>query len=86
MSKRLQVLLSEDELSALQSAAAAESVPVGEWVRRAIREKRDSAPRRSVEEKLRALREMSRMNLPTCDIDQMNAEIEAGYLSGPFPE
>jgi Ribbon-helix-helix protein, copG family len=81
MSKRLQVLLPDEEMQLIQEAAAAEHVSVGEWVRRSLRDQRSRAPARSLEEKLRAIREASKLDLPTCDIEQMNSEIEQGYLS-----
>jgi len=83
MSKRLQVLLDESELDDLREAASRQGVPVSEWVRRAIREARRREPSRDVEAKLRAVREAVKHEFPTADIDQMNAEIEQGYLSGP---
>jgi hypothetical protein len=86
MSKRLQVLVPDNEMEQIQEAAASNNLSVGEWVRRALKKEREQAPTRSIEEKLKALRAMARLNLPTCDIKQMNAEIEQGYLSGPFPE
>ena len=81
MSKRLQVLLPDEEMQQIQEAASAEQISVGELVRRSLKEDRAGVPARSVEEKLRALRRLSQLDLPTCDIEQMNAEIEQGYLS-----
>ena len=40
------------------------------------------APRKSVEEKLRAIEEASRQNHPTADIDIMLREIEEGRMLG----
>jgi len=84
MSKRLQVLLDESELDDLREAASRQGVPVSEWVRRAIREARRREPSRDVEAKLRAVREAVKHEFPTADIDQMNAEIEQGDLSGSW--
>ena len=80
MSKRLQVLLPDEEMAAIQRTADDEKLPVGEWVRRAIREKQGRKPVRSAEVKLAAMRKALTLNLPTCDIEQMNAEILQGYL------
>ncbi len=44
MSKRLQVLLDEDEFEDLRRAASRQGVPVSEWVRRALREARGQEP------------------------------------------
>jgi hypothetical protein len=79
MSKRLQVLLDEHELSELREAARREGLPVSEWVRRTLREARLREPRGDVESKLRAVRTAVRHEGPTADIDDMLAEIERGY-------
>jgi hypothetical protein len=44
MSKRLQVLLRDDEMSAIRRMAKSEASTVGEWVRRVLREARTSRP------------------------------------------
>jgi hypothetical protein len=82
MSKRLQVLLDEEEFDDLRKAASRQGMPVSEWVRQAIREARRREPGGDVESKLRAVREAVKHEFPAPDIDQMNAEIEQGYLSG----
>jgi len=82
MSKRLQVLLDEEEFDDLRKAANRQGMPVSEWVRQAIREARRREPGGDVESKLRAVREAVKHEFPAPDIDQMNAEIEQGYLSG----
>jgi hypothetical protein len=38
MSKRLQVLLPDDEMSAIQSLAKREHLTVGEWIRRVLQQ------------------------------------------------
>lgn len=82
MSKRLQVLLEEEAFDDLREAARRQGMPVSEWVRQAIREARRREPSGDVESKLRAVREAMKHEFPAPDIDQMNAEIEQGYLSG----
>lgn len=83
MSKRLQVLLDEAEFDDLRAAARRQDIPVSEWVRNAIREARRREPTRDVEAKRRALREAMKHEFgPAVEIEQMNAEIEQGYLSG----
>jgi hypothetical protein len=79
MSKRLQVLLEEDELRDIQQAAQQERLTVAEWVRQALREVRRQRPQASLERKLAAIRKASGYAAPTADIDQMLAEIEQGY-------
>jgi hypothetical protein len=83
MSKRLQVLLDEEEFDDLRAAASRQGMPVSEWVRQAIREARGREPGSDVEAKLRAIRRAVKHEQgPAADIEQMNAEIEQGYLSG----
>ena len=79
MSKRLQVLLEEDELRDIQRAARRERLTVAEWVRQALREVRRQRPQAQLERKLAAIRKASAAAAPTADIDQMLAEIERGY-------
>jgi len=79
MSKRLQVLLDEAELSDLQAVASRQGVPLSEWVRRALREARRREPQGDIDSKLRVVRAAVRHQGPTADIDQMLAEIERGY-------
>jgi len=80
MSKRLQVLLDEAELDQFRESAQRQGVPVSEWVRRALREARRREPQGDLDSKLRAVREATKHEFPTADIDQMLAEIEQGYL------
>jgi len=84
MSKRLQVLLDEDELRDLSEAARRQGLPLSEWVRRALRDARRREPRGDLESKLRVLRTALQHEGPTADIDQMLAETEQGY--GKLPE
>lgn len=79
MSKRLQVLLPDQEMTELQRIAKREGLPVGEWVRRALREARASRPKTEPESKLRAIRRAAEYSFPTGDIEQMLGEIEQGY-------
>ena len=79
MSKRLQVILADDEMSAIQKLASAESLTVGEWVRRSLREAREQKPSTSAEAKLRAVRRSAELSFPVADLDQMLSEIEQGY-------
>lgn len=85
MSKRLQVLLDEEDFRSLREAARKQGVPVSEWVRQALRDARRREPRGDLDGKLRALRAATRHEFPTADIDMMLAEIEQGYAA-PAPE
>ena len=80
MSKRLQVLLEEDELRAIRRVARARQLTVAEWVRGALRSAREDEPAAPPERKLAIVRAASRHAFPTAEIDQMLAEIERGYV------
>jgi len=79
MSMRLQVLVPDEEMADIQRLAAQESVTVGEWVRRTLRQARLDRPANRPEAKLRAIRKAAEFSFPTGDIDQMLREIERGY-------
>jgi SOS response regulatory protein OraA/RecX len=80
MSKRLQVILDEDELRAIQEIAKQHHTTVAEWVRQALRAARRKEPRVDAERKLKAVRAAVCHQFPAGDIQQMLAEIESGYL------
>ncbi len=80
MSTRLQVVLSEDELSEIQEAARRRRMSTSEWVRQILRDARRREPANPAKKKLAALRAAVLHNFPTADIDRMLAEIESGYL------
>jgi hypothetical protein len=79
MSKRLQVLLPDSEMSDIQRIAKREHLTVGEWVRRALRETRASRPAIDPETKLKAVRHGAQFSFPTADLERMLSEIERGY-------
>jgi hypothetical protein len=79
MSKRLQVLLPDTEMSEIQRLANHEHLTVGEWVRRALREAQSLKPTIDAETKLKAVRRAVQFSFPTADIEQMLREIERGY-------
>jgi hypothetical protein len=79
MSKRLQVLLEEDELLEIKAAAEQNRMTVAEWVRQALRAARRSEPTMDTARKLEAVRAAVAHAYPTADIETMLAEIERGY-------
>jgi len=79
MSKRLQVLLPDPEMSDIQRLAKREGLTVGEWVRRALREARAGWPVIEPETKLKAVRHGAKYSFPTADLERMLSEIERGY-------
>lgn len=79
MSQRLQVLMDEKELRAVQKMARAERLSTAEWVRQTLRRALQNRPGVSAEKKLDAVRRAARQALPTGDIDTVLGEIERGY-------
>jgi hypothetical protein len=79
MSKRLQVLLPDQEMEEIRRLARRERLTVGEWVRRALRTARSRQPTKDPQEKIRAVRKAVEYSFPTADIGQMLDEIESGY-------
>ena len=79
MSKRLQVLLPDTEMSEIQRLAKRENLTVGEWVRRTLRDARARRTAIDPETKLKAVRRGANYSFPTADIEQMLGEIERGY-------
>ncbi len=79
MSKRLQVVLEDQELEQLRQAAREQGLTVSEWVRQALRRARAGRPSVDRARKLAAVRVAARHSFPTADIDEMLAQIERGY-------
>lgn len=80
MTKRLQVLIDEDELRTIQRLARKERVTTAEWVRQRLREAQEQRARPDLERKLAVIRAAARHQAPAPAIEQMNTEIEQGYL------
>ena len=84
MTKRLQVLLEEAELAEIRRLARGRRQTTAAWVRDALRAAREAETYRSPEPKLRAVREALSYAYPIGDIEQVNDEIQRGYLeTGP---
>ncbi len=79
MSKRLQVILDDEEMAEIRDIARSQKTTVAEWVRRALRAARTSTPSRNREQKLAALRRGGEHAFPAGDIGSMLDEIERGY-------
>jgi hypothetical protein len=79
MSKRLQVVVKEDDLQRYERSAQASGQTLSEWARQAM----SSAERRTssgdVEAKLAAIRKAATYRFPVPDIDTLLAEIETRY-------
>ena len=80
MSKRLQVLIPEEEYKKLKQHAKLERLTLGAWVRSALRRITESESARSPEEKLKAVKHALKIGAPTDNIDDMKKQIESGYL------
>lgn len=81
MSRRLQVLLDERELESIRAVATQDGLTVSEWVRRTLLAAQRDRPSGDRARKLAAVRAATAHSFPTGEIDQMNAEIERGYLT-----
>ena len=68
VSKRLQVLVDEEELE-IRAVARRQGMTVAEWVRQSLRRARSEAPSGSVGRKLDALERASRHSYPAPDIE-----------------
>jgi hypothetical protein len=83
MVKRLQVLLEESELRRMRQLARGRGLTLAEWVRQALRAAYRQEPETDPDTKLARVRAAVRHDFPAPDIDQMLAEIAAGYRTGP---
>jgi len=83
MAKRLQVILQDPEYREIQRAARLRHMSLAEWVRQALERARRLEPLGDAGKKLQVIRAAIKHEFPTGDIDQMLAEIESGYGTGP---
>jgi hypothetical protein len=72
--------MDDDELRSIQRLARDERVTTAEWVRRRLREALAQRARPDTERKLAVVRAANRYRAPAPDIEQVNTEIEQGYL------
>jgi len=82
MTKRLQVLLDEEELAEIRELARRRHQTTAAFVREALRRARDTAAYPEAGRKLRAVREAAAHAYPAGDIDEMLEQIERGYAEG----
>lgn len=80
MSKRLQVLLDDEEYEEIQAAARRSRTTMSEWVRDALRRVRRLEPSIDADRKLAVVRAAYDHSAPTADIHDMLAYIERGRL------
>lgn len=79
MSKRLQVLLGDDEFEELKSIAREQGLTLSEWARQALRRARAERSQGDRARKLAAVRVAVRHSFPAGDVEAMLEEIERGY-------
>jgi hypothetical protein len=79
MTKRLQVLLDDDELADFQRLARRRRMTTAEWVRRSLRAAHEAEAGADVGQKIAAVRRAASFSFPSADIDTMLDEIERGY-------
>jgi hypothetical protein len=78
MSKRLQVVMSDDEYRAVERVARRWEQPVAEVVRASLKRTVEDARERLPEERIAAVLRFARFEGPTGDIQSLLADIEAG--------
>ena len=78
MSKRLQVVVKDEELERYTRSAEAAGLSMSEWARQALRAAERERSNGDVEAKLAVIRRASSHRFPAPDIDTMLAETEAG--------
>jgi predicted phage gp36 major capsid-like protein len=83
MTKRLQVLLGDEELAEIQELARRRHQTTASWVREALRAARDTASYPETGRKLRAVREAAAHAYPIAEVEGVLAEIERGYVEEP---
>jgi hypothetical protein len=82
MSKRLQVVVGDDDLERYARTADAAGLTLSEWARQALRAAEREMSSGDVEAKLAVIRKAASYNFPAePDIDTLLAEIEAGRLA-----
>lgn len=85
MTKRLQVLLDDAELSELQRFARGRRMTVAEVVRQTLRAARAEGATPDLADRLAAVKRAYQHRFPIDDIDVVLGEIERGYLGDPPP-
>jgi hypothetical protein len=83
MTRRLQVLLDDDELAEIRELARRRHQTTAAWVRDALQVARDTSSVPETGRKLRAVREAAIHACPAGDVDDMLHEIERGYGEAP---
>ena len=83
MSKRLQIVIPDEEYEALRDLAGRRGLTLAAWAREALRAVSREEPSGGADRKLAVVRAAVKHAFPSGDIDAMLGEIEAGYLGEP---
>jgi hypothetical protein len=79
----MQVIFDDEEYERIRQAARRQGQSLAEWVRQALRSVYRQQPQVAGDRRLAAVRAAVQHEFPTADIDEMLAEIEQGYETGP---
>ncbi len=78
MSKRLHIIMQDEEVDALRRCAEREGLTLSEWARRALRRAQRSQKGLTSDQKLKALDRALQCGHPTADIDEILVSIQKG--------
>lgn len=78
MSKRLQIVVEDEELERLRKAAVREGLTLSEWARRVLERARRSQKGPTPAQKIAAIERALTCGHPTADVEEMLAQIEKG--------
>jgi len=78
MSKRLQIVMPDEEIEELRRSAEREGMSLSEWARHALRRAQRSQQGPSADDKLKAVERALECGHPTGDIQDILASIESG--------
>jgi len=78
MSKRLQIIVTDEEAEQLRRCAEREGMTLSEWARRALEHAQKNQPGPTRERKLEVLEKALQCGHPTSPIDEMLSDIERG--------
>ncbi|MEE3851819.1 ribbon-helix-helix protein, CopG family [Gordonia sp. LSe1-13] len=81
MSKRLQVMLEDEEYAEIENLARRQGTTVAQWVRSALRDARAKQHHQIKARKLAAVRQALTYEFPSGDIDEVLGETQRGYLA-----
>jgi len=78
MSKRLQLIVKDEEIERLRQCAARDGLTLSEWARQALERARRDQEGPTPEQKRKALDRALGCGQPTADIEEVLADIERG--------